>query len=305
MLTSPSIVGIFRPVSGTRSISRQFSLLKRDSLTVGRNRTAIAVKHNERERRRSILKFGENVGRDFFSHPHRFGIGFCVVVGASGDANEQQGTSSTTEGFATGDPVLPLVETRGERGEEEGKGGRGGVDLAVEGEGKGNVGVAIISVAAAVALFALTRLGGGPSLSTLAAASISYDEALTNGRPTVVEFYADWCEVCREMTNDVFNVEEEFRDKVNFVMLNIDNKKWAPEMNEFGVDGIPHFSFLDKEGNEEGYVVGRLPRRILYENIAALASGSASVPNSAVVGQFSESSSRESNLRNVEPRTHG
>lgn len=49
------------------------------------------------------------------------------------------------------------------------------------------------AVAAAVLLFAVTRLGGGPAtLASLERLSTPIDIALSNGRPTVAEFYADW-----------------------------------------------------------------------------------------------------------------
>jgi thiol-disulfide isomerase/thioredoxin len=46
-----------------------------------------------------------------------------------------------------------------------------------------------------VALFVFSRSLGGPSLATLEADSVPLDQALRSGRPSVVEFYADWCEV--------------------------------------------------------------------------------------------------------------
>ena len=48
-----------------------------------------------------------------------------------------------------------------------------------------------------VALFILSRTAGGglATLSDLAASSVPLDVALSNDRPSVVEFYADWCEV--------------------------------------------------------------------------------------------------------------
>lgn len=94
------------------------------------------------------------------------------------------------------------------------------------------------------------------------------------------------------------------RDKVNFVMLNVDNTKWEQELDEFGVEGIPHFAFLDKDGNEEGNVVGRLPKQFLRENVDALAQGQPSIPHARVVGEFSKAESRKVH-QVVDPRSHG
>ncbi|CAA7035815.1 unnamed protein product [Microthlaspi erraticum] len=164
--------------------------------------------------------------------------------------------------------------------------------------------VAAASVIAALALFLSTRLDFGISLKDLTAAALPYEEALSNGKPTVVEFYADWCEVCRELAPDVYKIEQQYKDKVNFVMLNVDNTKWEQELDEFGVEGIPHFAFLDREGNEEGNVVGRLPRQYLVENVNALAAGKQSIPHARAVGQYTSAESRKVH-QVTDPLSHG
>ncbi|WCJ31015.1 Thioredoxin-like protein HCF164 chloroplastic [Euphorbia peplus] len=164
--------------------------------------------------------------------------------------------------------------------------------------------VALLSLLAALGLFLSSRLDFGVSLKDLSAAALPYEEALSNGKPTVVEFYADWCEVCRELAPDVYKVEQQFKDRVNFVMLNVDNTKWEQELDEFGVEGIPHFAFLDKQGNEEGNVVGRFPRKYFLENVDALARGEATVPHARVVGQYSSAEARKVH-QVADPRSHG
>ena len=153
-----------------------------------------------------------------------------------------------------------------------------GAPFAPEDPASGGKALAGAGFALGVALFAATSLGGAPTLASLERDAIPLDAALANGRPTVVEFYADWCEVCKESAPNVYDVEREFGERVNFVMLNIDNTKWGGEMDQYGVDGIPHIVFLDKRGKSEGQVVGRFPKQALRANVQALSVGETKLP---------------------------
>ena len=57
-------------------------------------------------------------------------------------------------------------------------------------------------------------------------------------------------------------VQKQYRKDVNFVALNIESSRWAPEVSEYRVRGIPYYAFLDASGHQQAAAVGRLPREV-------------------------------------------
>lgn len=124
------------------------------------------------------------------------------------------------------------------------------------------------------------------SLEAQAQEAIPLEVAIRNQKPTLMEFYANWCTSCQAMSSDLAKLKQEYKDKVNFVMLNVDNSKWLPEVLNYNVDGIPHFVFLNPEGNAIAQSVGEQPLEIFQQNLQALIA-SQPLPYASVQGHIS------------------
>ncbi|MGP1387527.1 MAG: thioredoxin family protein [Thainema sp.] len=135
--------------------------------------------------------------------------------------------------------------------------------------------------------------------------TVPLELALANGKPSLVEFYANWCTSCQAMAKDLGELKDNYKDQLNFVMLNVDNSKWLPEMLHYRVDGIPHFVFLDSTGETVASVIGEQPRSIMAANVEALISGDG-LPYVQGRGQTStvEAKPLAPNSRPDDPRSH-
>ncbi len=95
-------------------------------------------------------------------------------------------------------------------------------------------------------------------LDQLARSSLLPEIALANGKPTIFEFYADWCEVCQKMSPSIVDLEKRMGDKLDIVLLNVDNQRWSPLIDKYNVNGIPQFIFFNQDGDLKGISIGLL-----------------------------------------------
>ena len=102
--------------------------------------------------------------------------------------------------------------------------------------------------------------------------SIEPELAFKNNKPTFLEFYAEWCEVCKEMAPKVYALKEEYEKDVNFVFLNVDNQKWDNYIRKFDVNGIPQVNLFDEKGNLMSTFIGKQKEITIEESLANLKS---------------------------------
>ena len=87
--------------------------------------------------------------------------------------------------------------------------------------------------------------------------SVDPEIAFNNNKPTFLEFYAEWCEVCKEMAPKVSTLKDEYEKDINFVFLNVDNQKWDNYIRKFNVNGIPQVNLFDRKGNLISTFIGK------------------------------------------------
>ena len=169
-----------------------------------------------------------------------------------------------------------------------------------------NLLIVLVAVALSVAMFlGISTQTNSGTLAAMAKNATPLETAVANDKPTLMEFYADWCASCQAIAPELGEIKQQYGDRVNFVMLNVDNSKWLPEILHYGVNGIPHFVFLDRTSQPVTSAIGEPPRAILEANLDALIAN-APLPFSGMHGQSSsfEAPLAPGKTGSDDPRSH-
>ena len=132
--------------------------------------------------------------------------------------------------------------------------------------------------------------------------SVDPEIAFKNNKPTFLEFYAEWCEVCKEMAPKISVLKEEYERDINFVFLNVDNQKWDNYIRKFNVNGIPQVNLFDRKGNLLSTFIGKQDEIKIRESIQNLEKKENHY-DGIIDGEFSLIQENKNNAFN--PRSHG
>ena len=132
--------------------------------------------------------------------------------------------------------------------------------------------------------------------------SVDPEIAFENNKPTFLEFYAEWCEVCKEMAPKVNALKEDYEKDINFVFLNVDNQKWNNYIRKFDVNGIPQVNLFDRKGNLKSTFIGKQEDLKIRESIAHL---EREVESKEKILNPQFSALKENKNNDFTPRSHG
>ena len=90
-------------------------------------------------------------------------------------------------------------------------------------------------------------------------------DVLSNPKPVLVDFWAEWCGPCRMVSPILDEISVEYADKISIVKVNVDNEPALAE--KYGITGIPALQVF-KAGELVKSMVGAKPKAVLVNDLA-------------------------------------
>jgi thiol-disulfide isomerase/thioredoxin len=136
-----------------------------------------------------------------------------------------------------------------------------------------NTVIAVLSIAVAIGNFVyqyLHPIEPIQILFDLQQSSADISVVGKNHKPTVIDFWAPWCENCKLSAATLQSIENQYGNDVNFILINGDLASSWPYIEALGVDAIPHMSLISYDGVVETALIGPIPKHIIQEDIDVL-----------------------------------
>ena len=101
--------------------------------------------------------------------------------------------------------------------------------------------------------------------NTTTATDATFADLVADSKPTLVDFWAEWCGPCKLMEGPLDDLAGEQAEKLNVVKLNVDENQQTAM--DYGVMSIPTM-ILFQDGQEKKRLVGARSRSQLESEIS-------------------------------------
>ncbi|MDR2041280.1 MAG: thioredoxin [Tannerella sp.] len=82
----------------------------------------------------------------------------------------------------------------------------------------------------------------------------NFNEVLNEGKPLVLDFWAEWCGPCRAIAPIISELASEYDGKVIIGKVNVDENNSL--VSQYGIRSIPTVMFFKKDGQIADKLVG-------------------------------------------------
>ena len=90
-------------------------------------------------------------------------------------------------------------------------------------------------------------------------------DVLQNAKPVLVDFWAEWCGPCRQVSPILDEISAEYGDKIEIVKVNVDNEPQLAQ--QYGIVSIPALQVF-QGGQLVKQMVGAKPKVALLADLA-------------------------------------